>query len=136
LLVLAAATDVIDGSLARNKGSTRLGRDIDAATDALVGLAAVRAAGRAGWLTPGAARLALARYALPVAAVTVSYFRTGRRLSRSGFGDNQAAANVVLAALIASPTAPRLASVVARAASLATLALAARRRRRARRIHF
>ncbi len=135
LLVLAAATDVVDGSLARSSGSTRLGRDVDAATDALVGLAASRAARRAGWLTPSAARLAIARYALPVGAVTATYFRTGRRLHRTAVGADPWAANAVLAALIASPTAPRLASVVARAGSLATLALAAARSRGPRPIH-
>lgn len=124
LLALAAATDALDGALARRAGPTRLGRDLDTVADALTSTAAARAASRAGWLLPAAARLAAARSAIPVAVVTASYFRTGHRPPRDAFGATRRLAPALLAGLAASPISPRTGAALTGAASIGSLVLA------------
>ena len=51
LIASAAASDALDGPLARRAGTTRLGRDLDTLADALVSTVAARSASRAGLAT-------------------------------------------------------------------------------------
>jgi phosphatidylglycerophosphate synthase len=124
LLAASATTDLLDGALARRTGTTRLGRDLDTVADLLSRSAAVRAARRAGWLTPRAARLTLARQAIPLAVVSATYFGAGRRPTPGAFGDTRWTAPALLGGLALSPTAPRPGNALVRAASLITLTIA------------
>ena len=122
LMTAAASTDVADGVLARRHGPTRLGRDLDAAADVLVGAAGVRAARRAGWIGPVAGRLALARHALPVAVVAAGYFGTDGR--PTAFATTRPAAPALVGGLVVAPFAPHLANALVLGGSLAGLVLA------------
>lgn len=124
MLALAGCSDMLDGVLARRSGPTRLGRDLDTVADALTSAAAAHAARRAGWLPAGAARLATVRSALPVAIVTATYFRTGRRPARHAFGATRRLAPVLLGGLAVSPFSSSAGSALTRAASIGSLALA------------
>jgi phosphatidylglycerophosphate synthase len=74
LLGLGAASDGLDGALARRCGATRLGRDLDTVADLAFFLSAARAARRAGWVTH-AALIGLGARELAVAAGSaLSYF--------------------------------------------------------------
>jgi phosphatidylglycerophosphate synthase len=121
LLTITGATDLLDGALARRAGPSRLGRDLDTLADLLTRSAAVRAARRAGWLSPGAAELAVARYALPLTVVTATYFRTGGRPPRGRLGETRWTGPALLAGLALSPGAPRAGNALIRAASIVSL---------------
>src|SRR5918995_3039209 len=58
---VAAATDALDGPLARRAGATRAGRDLEALVDACFTAAALRGAQRRGWLPPAVAGAELLR---------------------------------------------------------------------------
>jgi len=76
LIAFAALSDVLDGPLARRRGSTRLGRDVDSAADLAV---LVSACARRD-LLPAAARVALAvRVLAPALVTTKQYFADARR---------------------------------------------------------
>jgi phosphatidylglycerophosphate synthase len=124
LLVLAGASDALDGALARRAGPTRLGRDLDPIADALTSAAAARAARRAGWLPAGAARLSTARSAIPLAAVAAGYFRTGQRPATDAFRGTRRLSPVMLGGLVAAPFAARTGAVLTSASSIGSLALA------------
>lgn len=135
LIASAAATDALDGALARRAGTTRLGCDLDKAADALIVGVGARAASRAGWLPVGTTRLALVRSALPIAYAAASYFRTGRRPLVDSLGPGRRLAPALLGGLAAAPFLPRAGAVLTSSASAASLALAVvqpRIRRRAR----
>jgi phosphatidylglycerophosphate synthase len=79
IIVTGGLTDVLDGRVARRRGSTRLGRDLDTTADlafVLTAAACTRAAGRlptpAGWALG-------ARYALGVALALAAAFGRARR---------------------------------------------------------
>jgi phosphatidylglycerophosphate synthase len=123
LIASAAASDALDGALARRIGQTRLGSDLDKAADALTIAAASHAATRAGWLPRGAARLLAVRSVLPVAAVATTYFRTGRRPAIDSFGASRRLAPALLGGLVVAPFWPRAGAALASAASIASVAL-------------
>lgn len=123
LIAAAATSDVVDGVLARRIGPTRLGSDLDKAADLMTLAAAARAAGRAGWLGPSAARLLTARSALPVIAVATTYFRTGQRPAIDSIGVSRRLAPAVFGGLAAAPFWPRAGAAITSAASIASLAL-------------
>jgi phosphatidylglycerophosphate synthase len=125
LLVLAGASDALDGVLARRAGPTRLGRDLDPIADALTSAAAARAARRAEWLPAGAARLSIARSALPLAAVAARYFRTGQRPATDAFRATRPLSPVMLGGLVAAPLSARTGVALTSAASIGSLALMA-----------
>jgi len=76
VLALAAASDVLDGPLARRHGATRLGRDADSAADLAVLVSALARPD----LLPPTARVALAARVLAPAALTAAhYFRDADR---------------------------------------------------------
>jgi phosphatidylglycerophosphate synthase len=123
LIASAAASDALDGPLARQVGVTRLGRDLDKVADSLVVGVAARAASRAGWLPTGAARLAVVRSSLPVAYVAGSYFRTGRRPQLDSLGPGRLLAPALLGGLATAPFSSRAGAVLTGTASAASLAL-------------
>jgi len=127
LIGLGAASDALDGVLARRAGPTRLGRDLDKAADALVVAVACRAARRAGWLPTRTARLATARSVLPVAVAAGSYFATGHRPAVDTIGPGRLLAPVLLGGLAAAPFAHRTGALMTGGASALALALAATR---------
>lgn len=75
ILLAALATDGLDGRIARHTGrETRLGKQLDHATDYVIGsLAGVLAADQ-GWLPTWVAVLIVLRFAVPVVLLLVSYF--------------------------------------------------------------
>jgi CDP-diacylglycerol--glycerol-3-phosphate 3-phosphatidyltransferase len=121
LMAAAALTDALDGRLARRRGATRLGRDLDTIADVLVKLAAARAAWRAGWLTAASARVLIACQGAGVALTTASYFSTGRRRAAAS-GEVRWSPPALLSGLALAPRAPRLGNALVTAASLATIA--------------
>lgn len=66
ICALALATDGLDGAIARRRGPTRIGRDLEALADVAFAAAALHGAAREGSLGRGAARAELARIALGV----------------------------------------------------------------------
>jgi phosphatidylglycerophosphate synthase len=128
LLALAAASDYLDGRLARRSGPTRLGGALDTSADVAVKLAAARAARRAGWLTPATAALLAGCQAGGVAAVAATYFRTGRPPAGGSIGPARWTAPALLGGLAVAPRTPRAANGVVGAASLATFIVAPVRR--------
>lgn len=82
LITLAAASDVLDGRLARRAGATRLGRDLDSAADVTFFLATLEglvADGRLSWRVPAAER---ARLVLGAAGGVATYFGASTRPRR------------------------------------------------------
>jgi phosphatidylglycerophosphate synthase len=129
LIASAAASDALDGALARRTGPTRLGSDLDKAADALTLAAAARAARRAGWLAPDVARVLTIKGVLPSVAVAATYFRTGRRPAIDTFGASRRLAPALLGGLAAAPYWPRSGAALASAASIASLAIDSNRAR-------
>jgi phosphatidylglycerophosphate synthase len=78
VLLAAAASDVLDGPLARRAGATRAGRDLEGLVDACFALAAVRGAMRAQRLPRTAAAAEVTRVAAGVAYATSLYFGAGK----------------------------------------------------------
>ena len=74
LLVIATATDVLDGLAARATAPTRAGRDLEGVVDAAVLLAALRAAARTGRLPGAAIALETTRVAAGTAYAARAYF--------------------------------------------------------------
>lgn len=124
LIAWAGATDILDGPLARREGPTRLGRDLDKAADTILISVAARAARRALWISPRAARLTHLRSALPVVYVAASYFTTGRRPIVDSLGAGRLLGPVMLGGLAIAPYSQRLGAGLTSAASVASLLLA------------
>lgn len=96
LLGLAAVTDALDGPLARRRGGTRLGRDLDSAADTAV-LFAIAARRD---LLPAAVRGALAaRAAIPAALATHAYLAAAERPPWADTGATRRAAAPTLLGL-------------------------------------
>jgi phosphatidylglycerophosphate synthase len=123
LIASAAASDALDGALARRAGTTRLGRDLDTLADALVSAVAARTASRAGWLPSGVARLAVIRSSVPAAYATGIYFGTGRRSVVDSLGTSRQLASALLGGLAAAPFSPRTAAAMTTGASAVSLGL-------------
>jgi hypothetical protein len=75
---LAAATDALDGPLARRVGPTRAGRDLEGMVDACFAIAALRGARRRGWLGRRAVGAELLRLAAGFAYALLVYFGRAR----------------------------------------------------------
>ena len=126
LIAAAALTDALDGQLARRRGATRLGRDLDTIADVLVKLAAARTARRAGWLTPAGARLLTVCQGAGVALGTASYFSTGSRQAGPA-GEVRWSAPALFGGLALAPRAPRLGSALVTGGALVIVIAATRR---------
>src|SRR5918994_7348900 len=70
---VAAATDALDGPLARRAGATRAGRDLEALVDACFTAAALRGAQRRGWLPPAVAGAELLRLGVGFSYALATY---------------------------------------------------------------
>ena len=97
----AAASDALDGALARRCRPDRLGRD-DTLADALVRCGAC-AASKADWPPRPVARLALIRSSIPAADAAAIYFQTGRRSVVDALGTSRRLAPVLLGVVAAAP---------------------------------
>jgi phosphatidylglycerophosphate synthase len=75
---LAAATDALDGPLARRAGTTRAGRDLEGLVDACFTAAALRGAVRRGWLPPAVAGAELLRLGVGLGYGLATYFGRAR----------------------------------------------------------
>jgi hypothetical protein len=124
---LAAATDALDGPLARRAQPTRAGRDLEGLVDASFGAAALRGALRRGWIAPAAASAELARLGTGFAYGLVVYFGRAEapdpRVTRAA----RATTPIRAAALLVAGTGRRrLAGSLLAGASLASMAAIAR----------
>ncbi len=128
LVAAGAATDLVDGSLARRHGVSRLGRELDTSADVVLKLAAVRAGRHARWLTATSSRLITTCQLAGVAFVTTTYFRSGRRPADERLPEPRWTAPLLMCGLALAPRAPRIANPLVGAASLATLTIAVTRR--------
>ncbi len=79
MLVLAGASDLLDGHLARRTGPTRFGRDFDSLADLAFRAAAIRGTARAGWLHPAAVGVLLARQTLLASGAAWRWFVHSQR---------------------------------------------------------
>jgi phosphatidylglycerophosphate synthase len=112
-------TDAADGALARGRGTTRLGRDLDTTGDVLVGLAAARCARHSGWLAAPAAHLVIARHGAPIAVTAVAYFARGRRPAGATRASTRWAAPAVFGGMMLSRQGTRnLVAAIGAAAAL------------------
>ena len=75
---IAAATDALDGPLARRAGATRAGRDLEGLVDACFTAAALRGAWRRGWLPPAVVVAELLRLGVGVGYGLATYFGRAR----------------------------------------------------------
>ena len=75
---LAAATDALDGPLARRAGPTRAGRDLEGLVDACFAAAALRGARRRGWLPPVVTSAELLRLSAGLGYALATYFGRAR----------------------------------------------------------
>lgn len=123
LIAAAAASDALDGALARRAGTTRLGRDLDTLADGLVSAVAARTAYRAGWLPRRVARLAVIRSSVPAGYAVGIYFLTGRRSLVDSLGTSRQLAPVLLGGIAVAPFAPRAGAVLTSGASTVSLGL-------------
>jgi phosphatidylglycerophosphate synthase len=73
---VAAASDVLDGVLARAAEPTRIGRDLEGLADVAFAIAALRGAARRGWLGRLPAAVEVARLAGGTAYAFAEYFRS------------------------------------------------------------
>ncbi len=129
-LSAAATTDLLDGPLARADGATRLGRDLDAVADLVIGAAAASACRRAGWLSAGAAWAVCARCAVVLAASCWQYFARGTRAPPDRYGPTRWTAPLLVTGLaLAGVGRRRAAGALVVAASAGALASASRWRR-------
>jgi phosphatidylglycerophosphate synthase len=123
LIASAAASDALDGALARRAGPIRLGRDLDTLADATVSAVAAHTASQAGWLPPRVARLAVIRSTVPAAYATGIYFGTGRRSRVDSLGTSRQLAPALLGGLAAAPFSPRVGASLTSGASVLSLGL-------------
>jgi phosphatidylglycerophosphate synthase len=79
VILLAGASDWLDGALARRHGRTRLGRDLDTTADLVFFTVAALAARASGRLTPLGCRTLLARHAIGIAIASGAVFARARR---------------------------------------------------------
>jgi phosphatidylglycerophosphate synthase len=128
---VAAASDALDGPLARRVGPTRAGRDLEGLVDACFAAAALRGALRHGWLSPSVAGAEFLRLGTGLVYAVAVYFGSARppraELLRAGrLTTAPRAAGLVLAGTSRRRTAAAL-IVAGSAASVARAAAATRR---------
>jgi phosphatidylglycerophosphate synthase len=128
LVAAGAATDFVDGRVARRQGTSRLGRDLDTSGDVALKLAAARAARHARWLTPNTSRLIATCQLAGVALVTTTYLCNGRRPTDERLREPRWTAPLLMSGLALAPRAPRIANALVGAASLGTLTIGLTRR--------
>ncbi len=102
LLLIAAATDVADGVLARRTRTTRFGRDLEGLADACLTAAALRAAARTGALSPLPAALEQTRLLAGAAYSAGVYFAGGHAPERAVPSRGRGSAPVRMAGLVAA----------------------------------
>jgi phosphatidylglycerophosphate synthase len=120
---IAAATDALDGPLARRVQPTRAGRDLEGLVDASFGAAALRGALRRGWIARPAAVAELARLGAGFAHGLVVYFGRAEAPDPGVTRAARATTPVRAAALLAAGTGRRrLAGALLAGASLASMA--------------
>jgi phosphatidylglycerophosphate synthase len=131
LCALGFATDVLDGRLARAAEPTRLGRDLEGLVDFAFAVAALRGAGRRGWLGRPAVVAEALRLGVGFAYAVATYFSSAQppdaRLLRAARNVSPArAAGLIVAGRGHRGVGDGL-LVAASAASLAAIARAAAR---------
>ncbi len=107
LVLLGGLTDAADGRVARATRCTRFGRDLEGLVDACFTAAALRAAVRAGELSPLPARVERARLLGGAGYAAGAYFVRGRAPDRTGGRIERLAAPVRVAALVAAGSGQR-----------------------------
>lgn len=125
LILAAAFTDTLDGPLARQHGTTRLGRDLDRTADVLTMMAAASAARREGWIRGPVARLLILRGTLPIAVVAGSYLLRAARPEEGDFRSFRQLAPMLTAGLALAPTAQRTGNTLVAIAAAGPLITAA-----------
>jgi phosphatidylglycerophosphate synthase len=104
---LAAATDALDGPVARRAGPTRAGRDLEGLVDACFAAAALRGAVRHGWLPPAIAGTELLRMGVGFGYVVMVYFGAARSPSRELLRAARVTSAVRAAGLVLAGTSRR-----------------------------
>ena len=99
---VAAASDVLDGRLARRSAPTRAGRELEGLVDACFGAAALRGAVGRGWIAPAAAGAELARIAGGFAYAVAVYLAAADRPDPAVLRAARATTPVRAAALVAA----------------------------------
>jgi phosphatidylglycerophosphate synthase len=105
--VLAAATDTLDGPLARRAGPTRAGRDLEGLVDACFAAAALRGGVRRGWLPPIVAGVELVRLGTGLVYAVAVYFGRARPPRPEVLRAGRAATSVRTAGLALAGTSRR-----------------------------
>ena len=130
LVLLAAATDALDGPLARASVPTRAGRDLEGLVDLAVLSAGLSAASRRGTVAPAVLALELARVSAGFAYGVAAYFARAQPPATWVLRAGRATTPVRAAGLLAATSGRRGAANVlvggGSAASLALLTIAAR----------
>lgn len=110
---IASITDTFDGFLARRRGPTRAGRDLEGLVDACFGLAALRGARRRGTIGELAVRIEGLRLLAGIALATLIYFGRARAPNRALTGAGRATTALRAGGLIVAGTGCRRAADVA-----------------------
>jgi phosphatidylglycerophosphate synthase len=121
---LAAASDALDGPVARRGGATRAGRDLEGLVDACFAAAALRGALRRGWLPPVVARAELLRIGIGLGYALAMYFGRARPPRQELLRAARAATAMRVGGLVLAGTPRRRAAAVMLAiGSVASVAL-------------
>jgi phosphatidylglycerophosphate synthase len=127
LVVAGAASDVLDGRLARRTGPTRAGRDLEGLVDSCFIAAALRGALDAGRIGRSPAAAELARLTVGTGYATAIWFGRAAPPSRAVTGAGRAATSARLGGLaLALAGRRRLGETLLVGGSVASVALAAR----------
>jgi phosphatidylglycerophosphate synthase/SAM-dependent methyltransferase len=135
IVAVGAASDGLDGHLARRSGLTRLGAQLDSSADALFFSAAAIGAARAGWTSRAVALASLARHVAGVGYVVWRWFARGgppRPDPRTRWAAAPSAAGLLLSAAGARRTGGTLlvaSSIAATTVQAVAVASHARRER-------
>ncbi len=127
LVAIGAASDVLDGHLARRTGPTRAGRDLEGLVDSCFVAAALRGARAAGRIGRGPAAAELVRLIAGTGYATAVWFGRAAPPSRTVTGAGRAATSARLGGLALALTGRRrLGEGLLVCGSVASVALAAR----------
>ena len=126
-IMLGAASDGLDGRLARATRTTRAGRDFDGVVDSCFTVAALRGARRSGGLPAAAVGAELGRVGAGVAYAVRSYFGRAQTPSAAVLRSGRALAPVRAAGLMAAGTGRRRAAgILVGGSAVAGIAVATR----------